>query len=44
VTSVIAGAQKVEQIEQNLGAVEWDMDDGLYERIEEIVSGSNLDL
>jgi len=44
VTSVIAGAQKVEQIEQNLGAIEWDMDDGLYERIEEIISRSNLEL
>jgi aryl-alcohol dehydrogenase-like predicted oxidoreductase len=44
VTSVIAGAQKVEHLEENLGAIDWDMDDNLYKRIEKIITESNLEL
>lgn len=44
VTSVIAGAQKVEHLEENLGAIDWEMDDNLYKRIEKIISESNLEL
>jgi len=44
VTSVIAGAQNVAQLEENLGAVEWTMEDALYNEIEEIVANSGLDL
>jgi len=44
VTSIIAGAQNIAQLEQNLGAVEWEIDDGLYGRIETLVKNSGIDL
>ncbi|MFZ2829968.1 MAG: aldo/keto reductase, partial [Mesotoga infera] len=44
VTSIIAGAQNIAQLEQNLGAVEWEIDDGLYGRIETLIKNSGIDL
>ena len=44
VTSIIAGAQNIAQLEQNLGAVEWEIDNGLYGRIETLVKNSGIDL
>jgi len=38
VTSVIAGAQNSQQLEENIGAVTWEMDDALYYEIERIVA------
>ncbi len=42
VTSVIAGAQNSQQLEENIGAVTWEMDDALYYEIERIVADSDV--
>lgn len=44
VTSIIAGAQNVEQLEENLGSFDWELDDGLVAEIEQIISRSGLEL
>lgn len=42
VTSVIAGVQNPQQLEENIGAVTWEMDDDLYYKIEKIITDSNV--
>lgn len=42
VTSVIAGAQNVQHLEENIGVVTWEMDDALYYEIEQIIADSNV--
>lgn len=43
VTSVIAGAQKPEHLEENLKAITWKLTDELYEEIESIISKYDID-
>lgn len=42
ITSIIAGATKPEQLEENLKALDWEMDDELFNRVERIVLESGI--
>ena len=44
VTSIIAGAQNIEQLQENLGSFDWEMNDDLYARIEKIIGESGIEL
>lgn len=42
ITSIIAGATKPEQLEENLKALDWEMDDELFSKVERIVLESGI--
>lgn len=42
ITSIIAGATKPEQLEENLKALDWEMDDELFNKVERIVLESSI--
>ncbi|MEM4523355.1 MAG: aldo/keto reductase [Nitrososphaeria archaeon] len=42
ITSVIVGASKPEEVEENVGTVEWELDENTYQEIETILSGMDI--